>query len=93
MSEETEEVFTHSRSKGIYLGDSRLDFSYESVLLTELHDHYAVRLEGVPADVDIDKLKFYLSDLASNIVTEIVFRKDGNKAVAYFKNKITGILV
>ena len=70
------------------LGQRKLEMELETTELFDLHDHYAVRLVGIPMDVDPDLVKFYLSGLSMNLVKDVVYQSDGPRAVAYFQKPI-----
>ena len=56
--------------------------------LTEQHDDRKVRISGLNGELDPEKLKFYLSGISDNLVTEMFFNQNQSRAVAIFKNKI-----
>ena len=57
----TNRVFNRYLEKGLQLGQRKLEMELETTKLSDLHDRYAVRLVGIPVDVDPDLVKFYLS--------------------------------
>lgn len=83
-----ERVFSTHRKRPLDLNGAELDIELESPELLDYHDNHSVRLSGLTPDLDPEKLKFYVSALSDNTVSEILF--DGNrcKAVAQFANPI-----
>ena len=83
-----ERVYSTHRKRPLDLNGAELDIELESPELLDYHDNHSVRLSGLTPDLDPEKLKFYVSALSDNTVSEILF--DGNrcKAVAQFANPI-----
>ncbi|KAF6036950.1 hypothetical protein EB796_004734 [Bugula neritina] len=52
--------------------------------LNEHHDRHRVRVSGLTEELDPEKLRFYLSALSNNSVTQMSFNEDYTKAVADF---------
>jgi len=70
--------------KGIYLDNKKLDIELELPWLNEHHDRHRVRVSGLTEELDPEKLRFYLSALSNNSVTQMSFNEDYTKAVADF---------
>ena len=76
------------RKRPIDLNGTELDIELESPVLLEYHDKHSVRLSALTPDLDPEKLKFYLSALSDNTVSEISFNGVRSKAVAQFARPI-----
>ena len=83
-----ERVYGVHRKRPIELNGSELEIELESPDLLDYHDNHSVRLSGLTPDLDPEKLKFYISALSDNTVSEILFDGYRCKAVAQFANPI-----
>lgn len=70
------------------LNNKELDIELVSPDLLEYHDTQSVRVSGLTPDLDPEKLKFYISALSDNVVTEMWFDYNRTKAVIKFSNPI-----
>ena len=69
-----------------------LELELELPWLTAEHDDHKVRVSGLTNDLDPEKLKFYLSALADNVVTDIYFDETQSRAVAIFSHSLGKLL-
>ena len=83
-----ERVFESSRTKGLRYKGVSLELELEVPWLTKQHDDHKVRISGLDKDLDPEKLKFYLSAISDNLVTEMFFNQNQSRAVALFRNTI-----
>ena len=81
-------VFELHRAKELNFKGSSLELELELPWPTDLHDDHKVRVSGLNGELDPEKLKFYLSAISDNLVTEMFFNQNQSKAVAIFKNAI-----
>lgn len=66
-----------------------LQLELVSTQLLDCHHEESVRLYGITPDVHPAKLKFYLSALSDNVITQILFDAETEtKAVATFSKPI-----
>ena len=76
------------RKQPIKINGQELDIDLESPALLDYHDNMSVRLSEISQDVDPEKLKFHVSALAGQPVTQLVFDETRTKAVAEFRDVI-----
>lgn len=83
-----EQAFSHFNSHPIEIHSQPIRLELESSKLLDCHDAHAVRISGLADDMDLEKLKYYLSAIAGNLVTQMQFDTAQTKAVATFAHQI-----
>ena len=83
-----ERVYSSHRKKELVFKGQSLELELDLPWLTAEHDDHKVRVSGLTNDLDPEKLKFYLSALADNVVTEIYFDQTHSRAVATFLHRV-----
>lgn len=83
-----ERVYDYSMQRGLVFHSKELEIELELMWLTKHHDDHKVRLSGLSDEIDPEKVKFYLSALTNNVVTDLFFDQTQTKAVAVFQNSI-----
>ena len=83
-----ERVFEFYRTQGVRYKGVTLELELEVPWLTKQHDDGKVRISGLNEEVDPEMLKFYVSAISDNLVTELFFNQNQSRAVAIFKNPI-----
>ncbi|KAF6030610.1 hypothetical protein EB796_011092 [Bugula neritina] len=53
------------------------------------HDRHRVRVSGLTEELDPEKLRFYLSALSNNSVTQMSFNKEQTRAIAEFEEPLS----
>lgn len=83
-----ERVYQSYTNHGLICSGKHLKLELDIPWLTELHDDHKLRISGLPGDIDPEKLKFYLSALSSDFVSQLFFDETQQKALAIFKNAL-----
>lgn len=81
-------VYDVHRQTALEFKDKKLEIELESPNLMDYQDPKSVRLSSLAAQLDPEKLRFYLSALADNVVTHLAFDRNETKAVASFAQNI-----
>ncbi|KAF6030597.1 hypothetical protein EB796_011094 [Bugula neritina] len=81
----------HCSHKSLYLNDKSLEIELELPWLTDQHDRHRVRVSGLTEELDPEKLRFYLSALSNNSVTQMSFNKEQTRAIAEFEETLAQV--
>ena len=85
-------MFESYRTKGLLFKGVSLELELEVPWLTKHHDDHKVRVSGLTEELDPEKLKFYLSAISENEVSEMFFNQNQSRAVAIFKHQLGELL-
>ena len=88
-----ERVFELYTTEGLKYKGTSLELELEIPWLTKQHDDHKIRISGLDKDLDPEMLKFYLSAISDNIVTDMFFNQNHSRAVVIFKNTIGRLLL
>lgn len=79
-----EKVYNFHQEKPIFFNGSKLDIELDCHRLLDHHDNLSLHVSGLTPELDPEKLKFYLSALSDNVITDILLDDSCTKAVAKF---------
>ena len=87
-----ERVFAFHQTKPLMFNKCKLNLELDLPWLTDLHDKCKVRISGINEDLEKEKLRFYLSAISKNRVTDLFYNHDQTRAIAAFRDPIGMIL-
>lgn len=87
-----ESVYEYHRRCPFKCNGFELKIELESPTLQEYHNKQAVRISGLTSSLDPEKLKFYISALTDNLVTQICLDATQQRAIATFSQPLGKLL-
>ena len=81
-------MFAFHKTKALEYKKTKLNLELDLPWLTDIHDKCKVRVSGINDDLEKEKLRFYLSAISKNRVTDLFYNHDQTRAIAAFKDLI-----
>lgn len=85
-------MFAFHQTKALEYKKTKLNLELDLPWLSNLHDNCKVRVSGINESLEKEKLRFYLSAISNNRVTDLFYNHDQTRAIAGFRDPIGVIL-